>query len=717
MSDDSLPTSSVASVGTPTQGLATASRNVLRELYWYVIKSRGGGGGGGANHNDETEPLGSIMTIGHVIDALDDEGILFWRDERFDKSQDVALQLSQQVRADFTNRISVEVQDVTSAVAIDFEGFVRLVTPCARLFLKAFSEELVIPDWSTFLTDMTYHYYEVAHNRDGTNAQYIPILSQADPEKWALSICSTDGQRCSMGDALVKHTLQSVSKPVTYAMALATEGEAYMNEWIGVEPAGRPFNTQDLDPATNRPFNASINSGAIMAAGVLASRFPDCTWREIVDKVRKTWYELCGNDLPVTFSNETFESEKETAFNNYAIAYNLKGRSGLPRNVNLHTMLDVYLGCCSIEITTEALAVAAATLANGGVCPITGQQVFPADVTRSVLSETMTCGMYDQAGHFAVEVGLPAKSGVSGALMIIVPNVFGFATFSPRLNHKGNSVRGIEFCKRLVSCYRVHLFEPLRSGNTGAKVDPRKNGWKYERMQISRMAWAAEVGEIHAKRLRDIFLFALGQTAVTSDEGLSDRMIDEIRQLYQQIYQVPVAEKYFQDILAAVRLHPDDLRVLEDLTKDVNVPDSFRSIIGIAMLNIIMVDGRVGEVQRDIAVRVAVLLGTDRSVALMEMNRYEHSQFMSHRFRDVDYCDMIDDVPVQHRRSLAGSASKLFHRPSQQGKAEQQKEIRASMDRLDVDAQEELLFLRKEVSRLRRKVGKLTDLLHGLPCK
>ena len=126
-------------------------------------------------------------------------------------------------------------------------------------------------------------------------------------------------------------------------------------------------------------------------------------------------------------------------------------------------MLDAYLGCCSIEIKTEAVAVAAATLANGGVCPITGQEVFPADVTRSVLSETMTCGMYDQAGHFAVEVGLPAKSGVSGVLMIIVPNVFGFATFSPRLNSKGNSVRGIEFCKRLVSCYRVHLFEPLRS--------------------------------------------------------------------------------------------------------------------------------------------------------------------------------------------------------------------------------------------------------------
>lgn len=685
--------------------LGTASRDILRELYWFVVKACG-------VHIVENAGL----TVGHVVDTLAEEGILFWRDLRFDKSQDVALELAGQDRMEFTKQISANSQDAVSAVFIDFEGFVQLVAPCARLFLKAFSEELVIPDWSTFITDMTYLYYEVDGKKEGENAQYIPILRQANSEKWGLSICSTDGQRFSIGDALVKHTMQSVSKPVTYALTLAKEGEQFMSEWIGVEPAGRPFNTQDLDPATNRPFNASINSGAIMAAGVFASRFPDCTWREIVDKVRNTWYELCGNDLPVGLSNETFESEKETAFNNYAIAYNLKGRANLPRDVDLHKMLDVYLGCCSIEITTEALAVAAATLANGGVCPITGMEVFPADVTRSVLSETMTCGMYNQAGHFAVEVGLPAKSGVSGALMVIVPNVFGFATFSPRLNTKGNSVRGIEFCKRLVGCYRVHIFEPLRSGNTGAKVDPRKNGWKNERMNISRMAWAVEVGEIQAKRLRDIFLFALSQTAVSKEEGLSERMLVEIRHHYEQIYQVPVQEKYFEDILAAVRLHPADLRVLEELTEDANVPDSFRSIIGMAMLNIIMVDGHVGEIERDIAVRILVLLGTARGVALMEIDRYEHNQFVGHRFREIEYCEMIDDVGIQHRRSVSGSGRDTF-KQRRDSKADQQDEIRASLDRLEVDAQEELIFLRREVSRLRRKVEKLTHLLHERPGK
>jgi len=196
-------------------------------------------------------------------------------------------------------------------------------------------------------------------------------------------------------------------------MGLATEGSDFMEEWVDVEPAGRPFNTQDLEPDTCRPFNASINSGAILTAGVVASRFPDYTARQVVDHIRATWMQLCGNYLEVGFSQDTFQSEKETAYNNFAIAYNLKGRKGLPRDVDLHKMLDVYLGCCSLEITTDALSVAAATLANGGKCPITGKEVFPADVVRSVLAETMTCGMYNQAGHFAVEVGLPAKVRIS----------------------------------------------------------------------------------------------------------------------------------------------------------------------------------------------------------------------------------------------------------------------------------------------------------------
>ena len=127
-----------------------------------------------------------------------------------------------------------------------------------------------------------------------------------------------------------------------------------------------------------------------MAAGIVASGYPSSApWQDVVSDIRSTWSTMCGHDVEIGFSDETFHSEKRSAFNNYAIGYNLKGRRGLPRDVDLHKMLDVYLGCCSIEITPEALSVAASTLANGGLCPITGVEVFPSHVVRSVLAETM----------------------------------------------------------------------------------------------------------------------------------------------------------------------------------------------------------------------------------------------------------------------------------------------------------------------------------------
>lgn len=328
----------------------------LREIYEFVVNERG--------INPES------LTVGHVIDLLAEEGILFWRDSRFEVSQDVALSMLDKTRSGRT--IPVEEQEAAAKVSLDFDHFVKFLSPVAYIFLKAFSEELVVPDWPAFVADMTYHFYKVQDNKDGSTAQYIPILRDANPDRWALSVCSIDGQRFSIGDFNTMFSIQSTSKPVTYGLCLKAEGEEHVDQWIGVEPAGRPFNTQDLNQDTHTPFNASINSGAIMAAGLFASRFPESTWDQCVDKIRETWSQLSGEQFEVGFSRETFESEKETAYNNFAIAYNLKGRRGLPRDIDIHKMLDVYLGCCSIEMSTEALSVAAATLANGGVCPITG---------------------------------------------------------------------------------------------------------------------------------------------------------------------------------------------------------------------------------------------------------------------------------------------------------------------------------------------------------
>jgi glutaminase len=700
--------------------------DILRELFLHVVRRHESDSSSSDDDEDINSP-NNHLRIQHVVHCLLQEGIWFWRDERFVESQNVALRLANTQRKPYTQQISPESQTKAMQVPLNFYIFQEFVKPCARLFLKAFSQELVIPNWKTFVTDMKYHFQQVDPLQQGENASYIPILKTADPEKWALSICSIDGQRVSLGHDqayLFPHTLQSVSKPVTYAMALHREGEAFMEEWIDVEPAGRPFNTQDLDPETQRPFNASINSGAIMAAGILASGFPPtANWKDIVDNVRKSWYELCGNDLDIGFSDITFESEKETAYNNFAIAYNLKGRKGLPRNVDLHTMLDVYLGCCSIEITTEALSVAAATLANGGICPITGKEVFPASVVRAVLSEIMMCGMYNQAGHFAVEVGLPAKSGVSGALMVIVPNVFGFATFSPRLNTKGNSVRGVAFCRRLVDSYRVHVFETLRSGNTGAKIDPRRNGWKEERKHISRMAWAVQVGDVHALRIRDIFLFALCQTAIASPEGLSERMLDLIRASYQDIYQSPVDESLLSDIQEAVKQNPKELHFLDQLTKDTRIQDSMRTLIVMAMFDIIMVDGYATEEEQNVAIQVATLLGVSEKIARMELNRYKQKN--KHRSRDMVYCDMIEsyDVDVSRHRQNNPFIAELYATSASPSRNQSFATLREELlkqkrvpdklpSRENLAQQEEIVALRKEVLRLRQKLSNLTLILN-----
>jgi glutaminase len=682
---------------------SVSCQDVLLDLYWYIKRTR-----------RPSATSNEYLIFDDIRAALAKEGILFWRDQRYGQSQRVALAWIQQGTLEAQKSastdcpviaISEEAKHQIDAVTVPYGRFVDLVSPCARLFLSAFNEENVIPDWSSFVTDLHEFYHRVESDTSGETAQYIPILRDANPDQFGVSVCSVDGQRISIGDATVKHSLQSVSKPVTYAMALAKEGEDFMEQWIDVEPAGRPFNTQDLDPVTQRPFNASVNSGAIMAAGAVASGFPpDTTWKEIVDQVRAKWTELCGNDMDVGFSQETYESEKATAYNNFAIAYNLKGRRGLPRDVDLHTMLDVYLGCCSMEITTEALSVAAATLANGGICPITEKEVFPVHVVRAVLAETMTCGMYNQAGRFAVEVGLPAKSGVSGALMVMVPNLLGLATFSPRLNAKGNSVRGYAFCKNLVDCYRLHLFEPLRSGNTGAKIDPRQNGWRDEQKKISHLAWAASVGDEDALRLRDIFLDAVARTAVASEEGLSDRKINIIKDKYEQVFMTQLDSELARVHMERVRRDPDDFSYLEDLTQKAFVTDAIKEVIFSAMIEIAMTDGVVDAAEKEVAVRIAqTVLAMDERVAMLELGRYENH--VGHRFERVGLPDMIENV----RASVVGpvkftntSSSSLGGRSLDDPAAATESATK------EYENKEEAFLLRKRIVKLGQRLHAVT---------
>jgi len=434
---------------------------------------------------------------------------------------------------DFRLAITMERLGALGDAPISFETFAALVGDELLMLKRTFYRELVIPDWEEFCSDIRMIHDRVADDRSGHNANYIPILRDADPEKWGVAICSVDGQRLELGDVDVYHSIQSVSKPLTYAYAVEREGPELMQSYVGVEPSGRPFNSLELLPDM-RPFNPCVNAGAIMTAGVVASSWPEKDARAITSEIMKLWSELCGAVAPVRFSEETMLSERETADNNFAIAYLLRGGKGLPRGVDLHKMLDLYLSCCSIEMTASMLSVAAATLANGGVCPITGRQVLTTDVVKKTLSVMQAAGMYDSAGVFTLEVGLPAKSGVAGAVMTVVPNLMGLATFSPRLDSYGNSVRGVLFCRQLVELFTFHIYDSLSGGRTGCKRDPRASQHNRKQRDLSDLQWAVSHGDRYATKVRDLLLECM--IAITLADGeIEEPEIEIMAETYGEI--------------------------------------------------------------------------------------------------------------------------------------------------------------------------------------
>jgi glutaminase len=285
---------------------------------------------------------------------------------------------------------------------------------------------------------------------DGTVTAYIPELAKSDPDWFGICVVTTDGYVYAVGDSEVPFTIQSVSKPAVYAAALADRGRAAVLRKVGVEPSGEAFNSISLDPQTGAPLNPMINAGAIATTGLVAGATAAQQWERIVEVISN----FCGR--AVTVDEAVYRSESESGFRNRAIAWMLKNFDvidGDPMPV-----LENYFRQCSIQVTCRDLAFMAATLANSGVHPRTGKRTLPADEVQSVLSIMATCGMYDYAGSWLYEVGLPAKSGVSGGVIAVMPGRFGLAIFSPRLDENGNSVRGIAVCQQMSREFGLHVF-------------------------------------------------------------------------------------------------------------------------------------------------------------------------------------------------------------------------------------------------------------------
>jgi glutaminase len=347
----------------------------------------------------------------------------------------------------------------------------------------------------------------------GALATYIPELANADPQWFGICLVTLDGVAYSVGDTEPMFTMQSISKPFVYATALADRGQQLLASKVGVEPSGDAFNSISLDPQTGAPLNPMINAGAIATTSLVAGDTTEAQWRRIESSIAA----FVGREVRVDES--VYRSESETGFRNRAIAWMLKN-FGIIDGEPMAT-LENYFRQCSLLVSCRDLAYMAATLANGGVHPLTGQCALPSEHVERVLSVMATCGMYDYAGSWLYEVGMPAKSGVSGGIIAVVPGRFGIGIFSPLLDEKGNSVRGIAACKHLSRDFGLHVFAHTASPSmalgrvyTGAAAPSRRQPSPEVRAYLSE----------HARRIK--YLCLHGLVAVDGAEYIIRRMRD-----------------------------------------------------------------------------------------------------------------------------------------------------------------------------------------------
>ncbi|XP_068996872.1 glutaminase kidney isoform, mitochondrial-like [Embiotoca jacksoni] len=384
-------------------------------------------------------------------------------------------------------------RDSNGPVMMDKKFFRRCVGNNIMLLTKAFKKKFIIPDFEKFAHQVGRMYDQAQQQEAGQVADYIPQLAKFSPDLWGVSVCTIDGQRHSVGDTKVPFCLQSCVKPLEYAIAVHELGSDHVHHYVGKEPSGFKFNKLSLNEE-DKPHNPMVNAGAIVISSLIK---PHSNTAERFDYVMEFLKSMAGTEY-VGFSNATFQSERETGDRNFAIGYYLKEKKCFPDNADMIGALDFYFQLCSIEVTCESGSVMAATLANGGICPITGDRVLSAEAVRNTLSLMHSCGMYDFSGQFAFHVGLPAKSGVSGAVLLVVPNVMGMMCWSPPLDRLGNSVRGIHFCQDLVSYFNFHNYDNLR--HFTKKHDPRRRSDDDPNKSVVNLMFAAYSGDVSALR-------------------------------------------------------------------------------------------------------------------------------------------------------------------------------------------------------------------------
>ncbi|ACB52225.1 glutaminase [Crocosphaera subtropica ATCC 51142] len=283
-----------------------------------------------------------------------------------------------------------------------------------------------------------------------------PDIVEIDPNWFSICIVTTDGQFYGVGDVEQSFLIQSISKVFAYGLALEDHGRDYVLKTVDVEPTGDAYNSIiKVEENSKRPYNAMVNTGAIAITNLIKGKSP----AHKLNRILKMYQQYIGH--PVYVDTGAVVSEQTKGDRNWAISYLLRNFGMISGDIK--ETLQLYLQQCSVIIDCRDLAIMAATLANNGRNPMTGKQAIDPDYIKDLLSVMFTCGMYDFAGEWAYKVGFPAKSGVGGGILAVVPGVMGIGVFSPPLDKRGNSIRGIKVCEELSHHFRLHIFEPMSS--------------------------------------------------------------------------------------------------------------------------------------------------------------------------------------------------------------------------------------------------------------
>jgi glutaminase len=290
-------------------------------------------------------------------------------------------------------------------------------------------------------------------DKSGKNADYIPELAKVPSDLFAVTVVTVDGKITSVGDDAHPFSIQSCSKVFTLCHVLQNGGEAEVLEKIGVEPTGLPFNsTTAMGIYKEKPQNPLVNAGAIGTCGLVKAASSEERWAKIL----ATYNAFADGKL--TFEDDVYKSEAATNFRNRAFACTLYNNGRLKEEPIGVT--DVYTKACSVGVTAKQLAIMGATLANGGVNPVTGKRCLDAKYVPKVLAVMMTAGFYDESGMWSYRAGVPAKTGVGGGIFAVIPGKMCIVGFCPRLNEAGNSIRSTHAIEDIINELHLNLFAP-----------------------------------------------------------------------------------------------------------------------------------------------------------------------------------------------------------------------------------------------------------------